>query len=371
MDGIPGQFLPRRLQSTRQESSDFRPRKHGRRFLHGASECARIKPRVVGGLGLQLFFFVGSADLFPALQALRGLIAFAVTAPLSPVCVVVAKLLVIQRFANFLDPKMQLVAKLLVIQRFANFLDPKMQLTKPRSVLFGRDVVGLVVVGCIVGFSCNLAASVHLAKSSALYDAAAQNAIAPSYNRKILSATAALSEGVDFSAGFFGLEAFMLLLIVVILFTVSALGARSIRSALIAIQIHVPASTRMLTSKEHSPDAATSKHVSRRLQRQVVGTVGVVLVSFLLRSAYSIMFAVANGFHDSDVSCQDYVGRCSNCYNTFTHVQIWMLNTPSFQLTIMLMSQPVALVVALWGMTSGHTLEVMRSQCAQSDEISL
>jgi hypothetical protein len=311
----------------------------------------------VGGLVGQLIFFLGSADTFPALQALRWLIAFAVTAPLSLVCLV--------------------VAKLLVIQRFANFLDPKMQLTKPRLVLFGRVVVGLLVVGSIVGLSCNLAASVYFAESSALYDAAAQNAFAASYNRTMLSAAAALSEGVDFSAGFFGLEAFMLLLIVVILFTVGALGARSIRSALIAIQNHAPASTRMLTSQAHSPDAATFKHlqhavdVSRRLQRQVVGTVGVVFVSFLLRSAYSIMFAVANAFQNSNVSCESYVGRCSNCYNSFTHMQIWMLNTPSFQLTIMLISQPVALVVALWGMTSGHTLEVMRSQCAQSNEISM
>lgn len=291
------------------------------------------------------------------MQALRWLIAFALTAPLSLVCLV--------------------VAKLLVIQRFANFLDPKMQLTKPRLVLFGRVVVGLVVVGSIVGFGCNLAASVYFGKSSALYDAAAQNPFTTSYNRTMLSAAADLSEGVDFSAGFFGLEAFMLLLIVVILFTVGTLGARSIRSTLIAIQNHAPASTRMLTSKAHCADAATLKHlqhavdVSRRLQRQVVGTVAVVFVSFLLRSAYSIMFAVANAFQNSNVSCENYVGRCSNCYNSFTHMQIWMLNTPSFQLTIMLISQPVALVVALWGMTSGHTLEVMRSQYAQSNEISL
>jgi hypothetical protein len=37
-------------------------------------------------------------------------------------------------------------------------------------------------------------------------------------------------------------------------------------------------------------------------------------------------------------------------------MQQWMLRTPEFQLTVALVSSPVALLVALWGMTNKSTL---------------
>jgi hypothetical protein len=39
-------------------------------------------------------------------------------------------------------------------------------------------------------------------------------------------------------------------------------------------------------------------------------------------------------------------------------MQIWMINTPSFYFSIVLISQPLALLVSLWGMTSGHFFAV-------------
>ena len=39
----------------------------------------------------------------------------------------------------------------------------------------------------------------------------------------------------------------------------------------------------------------------------------------------------------------------------------WMALTPEFQLLIVLVSSPVALLVALWGMTSNATLQLMKS----------
>jgi hypothetical protein len=37
----------------------------------------------------------------------------------------------------------------------------------------------------------------------------------------------------------------------------------------------------------------------------------------------------------------------------------WMFYTPQFQLVIVLVSSPLALLVALWGMTSEYTLQLM------------
>jgi hypothetical protein len=38
-----------------------------------------------------------------------------------------------------------------------------------------------------------------------------------------------------------------------------------------------------------------------------------------------------------------------------------MFNTPEFQLTVVLISSPLTLLVALWGMTTGVILQLMRS----------
>jgi hypothetical protein len=39
----------------------------------------------------------------------------------------------------------------------------------------------------------------------------------------------------------------------------------------------------------------------------------------------------------------------------------WMLRTPEFQVTIVLISSPLTLLVALWGMTTKVILHLMRS----------
>jgi hypothetical protein len=39
----------------------------------------------------------------------------------------------------------------------------------------------------------------------------------------------------------------------------------------------------------------------------------------------------------------------------------WMNFTPEFQVTVVLVSSPLTLLVALWGMTSRQTLEAMKS----------
>ena len=48
------------------------------------------------------------------------------------------------------------------------------------------------------------------------------------------------------------------------------------------------------------------------------------------------------------------------CFNEFTHITQWMGRTPEFQMTIVLISSPVALLVALWGVTSRYTLQLMK-----------
>ena len=42
-------------------------------------------------------------------------------------------------------------------------------------------------------------------------------------------------------------------------------------------------------------------------------------------------------------------------------MQYWLVFTPEFQLSVVLISSPLSLIVALWGMTSEGTLHYMRS----------
>ena len=55
-------------------------------------------------------------------------------------------------------------------------------------------------------------------------------------------------------------------------------------------------------------------------------------------------------------------------YNTYTHITRWMIYTPEFQLAIVLVSSPLALLVALWGMTTKATLQLMSSSASSSPD---
>ncbi len=52
--------------------------------------------------------------------------------------------------------------------------------------------------------------------------------------------------------------------------------------------------------------------------------------------------------------------------NRYTHFVGWTIFTPEFESTIVLISSPVALLVALWGMTSKATLQLMKSSGQES-----
>jgi hypothetical protein len=124
--------------------------------------------------------------------------------------------------------------------------------------------------------------------------------------------------------------------------------------------------------------------VGRTLRLQMLGTTGFIFVTFLLRSVYSTMLAIALQLRDADKSCPDAETICDACFNEYTHISLWMgytpgvakncnascyneytlivkwmYFTPEFQQVIILISSPVAQLVALWGMTTKSTLHLM------------
>jgi choline-glycine betaine transporter len=102
---------------------------------------------------------------------------------------------------------------------------------------------------------------------------------------------------------------------------------------------------------------------AQELRRQIVVTTAVVFVAFVLRSVQSTMFAVSRQMQDQATQCPGVTSLCDpSCHNVFTHITLWTLRTPEFQVMIVLVSSPLTLLVALWGMTSRLTLQAMKSK---------
>jgi hypothetical protein len=107
--------------------------------------------------------------------------------------------------------------------------------------------------------------------------------------------------------------------------------------------------------------------VGRQLRRKIVGTVSFVFVTFLLRAAFAIMNASSRALQNQDAACAATDNNLCDpqCFNVWYIMQQWLLYTPEFQLIVVLISSPLALIVALWGMTSAKTLQYMKSSGKQ------
>ena len=171
---------------------------------------------------------------------------------------------------------------------------------------------------------------------------------------------------------FLGFETVVLLLSVAafsVAGTVSSLRIRAaLRSARAGIDgaMNTPLRNTSLGPIEFKKSDAFERAVAtgQRLNRQIVTTCAVVFLSFLLRAVLSTMMALASVLQQTNAACPDYVDRCSSCYNVYSHMLVFLLHTPEFFFTVILASQPATLLVALWGMSSGHTLAVLNARGA-------
>ncbi len=142
-------------------------------------------------------------------------------------------------------------------------------------------------------------------------------------------------------------EVAVLLLIVAAFFVAGVACACIIRSRLLAVD-----------------RASASAAAGRELRRQImVVTTVAVFVAFVVRSVQSTMLAVARQLQDVATRYPGVTVFCdASCFNVFTHITQWAVYTPEFQVTIVLVSSPLTLLVALWGMTSRTMLNAMKSK---------
>jgi hypothetical protein len=245
-------------------------------------------------------------------------------------------------------------AKLMVLDRMSVFAAPQGIGMRRRWAAAGRVVMAVVVLGNAVGLAANVAAAVHYQKAAHAMSAA--SAYYAANNTKDGEKYVSLSKeerqlgGSIVSVQMF-CEVAVLLLIVVAFVAVGVLSARRVSSRLLGVDA-----------------ASAAAATGRALRRRMLGTTAFVFVTFLIRSAFSTMNAVVLGLRDIDKECPglEKFTYCDACYNDYTHIVGWMNETPEFQSTIVLISSPVALLVALWGMTSKATLQLMKSSGQES-----
>ena len=243
-------------------------------------------------------------------------------------------------------------AKLMVLDRMMEFAMRKGEGVWRRWVVGGRVVMAAVVAGNVVGLGGNVAAAVYFQRTAESWSAAsaafAANNTADSSNFVNLGA-----QQQQIAIFIQSLQSFcevaVLLLIIVAFAVVGAACARRVSSALLDMT--------------DAADAAAG----RQMLRQIVGTAAFVFVTFLLRAVYSTMFALANELQNSGnyVNCPSSSFCDASCYNVYSLMRLWILYTPEFQLTVVLISSPLAMLVALWGMTSARTLQLMKSNRRQ------
>jgi len=238
------------------------------------------------------------------------------------------------------------VAKLLVLDRMATFEMAKGSGMRRFLAVGGRVVMAVVVLGNVAGLCGNVAAAVYYKEAGDLFMAsaaacAANNTAAGDKLNILGGQKSSVADTVGSVQSF--CEVAVLLIIIIAFAAVGIACARLVSSAL-----------RKLNDEHEAATAA-----GKQLRRQIVGTATFVFVTFLLRAVFSMLYALANALQNDAAVCANFCDP--SCNNVWALIQAWLLYTPEFQLSVELISSPLAMLVALWGMTSEHTLQLMKS----------
>ncbi len=295
--------------------------------------------------------------------ARRGTAVFRVSYAIEFMCLSAAKILVLDRLSHFIDEQSQ--------------EQGKEQGKGRRKWWFvgGRILMAAVALANAAGVSANFAAAVELLKSSWNLDQA--SALYAANNTKAALPYVTSSRAlVQLATSITSVQAFCevaaLLLIIAAFAVAGVVCARRLSSALSALdtagaELAAGMRIRRQDQRQAIGDAVV---LGRQMRREIIFTTGFVFVAFLLRSVTSTILAVAFQFQDTANACSKNLCDAS-CANVFTLIAYWNTYTPEFQTTVVLISSPLALLVALWGATSKRALQLMRSGKQQPFSISM
>jgi hypothetical protein len=241
------------------------------------------------------------------------------------------------------------VAKLMVLERMADFSVAKADGMSKRVAVWRRVVMAAVLVGNAV-IVCGSVSAAVLFKETAILHSDSYAAKNPEDSVKL-----AKQARQQYSAGHVAIsvqqfsEVVVLLIIIFAFVVVGIASARRVSSALRDM------------NDEHGA-------AGRQLRRQIVGTIAFVFVTFLLRAAFTIMYALARALQNDTAVCAAIATSVcdSTCFNQWWLIDQWLALTHEYQAMVLLISSPIAMIVALWGMTSKRALQLMKSSGKKS-----
>jgi hypothetical protein len=137
-----------------------------------------------------------------------------------------------------------------------------------------------------------------------------------------------------------------------------------------------------------SPTDTNLKQNRRVMLRQISSTVLVIFVSFLLRIVYAILTASTNVWQSQNLTPQQlqvflatdvtdpaelvstlhFISPASDLNCLF--LAVFLEKYPEFQISVVMLSSPVTLLVALWGMTTLQARKLLFPFLYSADEIS-
>ena len=112
--------------------------------------------------------------------------------------------------------------------------------------------------------------------------------------------------------------------------------------------------------------SASAARSARYLLLQTCLTVAVVFVTFLIRTSFEMVFALAFFYNINSSSC----GICDPCQSEYYLIGVWITTIPEVTAIIMALAEPLTLLVALWGMTSERGAQLLnRSRDASDNDV--
>ena len=249
-------------------------------------------------------------------------------------------------------------AKLMVLDRMTEFSKLHGGGLKRRWARGQRIVMAAVVLLGVTGICGNVAAAVYQVQTAGYWSKAhaaltSNNTVAFNEYRDIAR------EGNEFASTISSVQMYcevVVLHLILLTFAVAGVScARAVRTALLKTTM-----------------TGASAAAAKRVRLQVLGPVVTVFVSFLIRSVFATMNALGFSLQNRGqlVSCtvplSPSVWCEESCFNVFTQMSEWIDRTPEFELTIILISSPLTLLVTLWGMTSDRALQLMRNNLREN-----
>jgi len=215
-------------------------------------------------------------------------------------------------------------------------------------------LLGVVVSLNALGICCNFGAAFYY-NQAADFNVDSANAFAANDTATGMALNRVSSQKSQFADGVASIQRFsevsVLMLIVAAFLIVGFFCARVIASAmqtLFTAQERL-ASIAGVVGEQGRQNVAKASVQGKQLQRKVIGTVFFVFAALLVRSVFNFMYAFALALSNNGDPCA--LNYCDTCKNDYSNIIGWILYTPAFQQVAILIASPIALLVALWGMS--------------------